>query len=232
MVNGHTRSGWIAGIALAATMFVPLAAAAPVVVHNSLGTASSGSGFYVGTIFPAGSPNTGIIGERFHATVGGTIAGLDLYASANTPRTLTFNLYADVGGTIGSFLESFTLPVGTAFTGLASASNTGSVSLTAGTDYWIVSDPVVQGYWWRALGVAPAMTVSEYYQIGPGATTTIGGGTYSTSTTASPLGMRVTLEAAPEAPPTATPAPPAFAVLLAGVALLGVVRRQSGSAGR
>ena len=234
------RMGWggITGMALGTILSAGTAWAVPVVVHDTIsGSVASNGGFYVGPLNFGSFFSTGIIGQRFHASSAGTISALDLRSFATTPRTLTFSLFSDVGGTIGSLLETFNVPVGTTLNNIAQASSPGSVALVTGADYWIVSMTATQGFWYRSDGFASPVTVKEYYQTTNTPTIVavpLGGGTYNNLSTTQPLGMRVTIEAEAVAPPpAAVPAPPGLAVLLAGVALLGVVRRQSGvSAGR
>jgi hypothetical protein len=234
------RMGWggITGMALGAILSAGTAWAVPVVVHDTIsGSVVSNGGSFFGPVNFGSFIATRIVGQRFHASSTGTISALDLRSFADTPRTLTFSLFSDVGGTIGSLLETFNVPVGTTFNNIAQAASPGSVALVTGADYWIVGMPATQGYWVYSAGLASPVTVQEYYQRTDTptiVTVPLGGGTYHNLSTTQPLGMRVTIEVEAVSPPPATvPAPPGLALLLAGVALLGVVRRQSGvSAGR
>ena len=150
----------IKSFALACLLIVSAHLAQAGVLYSTDGTATPG-------FFPSnGSTSTSVVYHAFQftATTGGVFDELVTAAGADTAFTATFYLRADSSGSLGSILDTVSIPLLGDGTGhMYTASSTNHVTLTAGTKYWIEAVSGAGSYNW--LQADPVTASREYSSV-------------------------------------------------------------------
>lgn len=184
--------------------------------------------YYVG-YWPSANFQTFLPGQQFTPTVTGYIDALTL--AAWTPDkasgvTLTFGVFADNAGQIGSLLETLDVTTqGFPVNGLPTATGTyaSGATLSAGTTYWLVGQTLTQAYWSTINPGQPGSFV-EATQIKLGTSLVIDQPyvNYYGATAPYSTGMTISMAA-----PSAVPLPAAAWLFGGALGALGLVKRRA-----